>query len=609
MARSNPNSDGDSDQEDIVPQTPQNRRPARLRRSTLPKDFDKDVFVDDEETQEDTLLPTEKQKLDNRQAAINARLREGPPLSDVEVFDLGAFFQRSDIFKASNGADSVTIELPDENGAIKATTVTLAYWTGDLTLESYEILKERLSLQSDELENAFKRVRDLEALTESNGNTSEVLKYKDQAEKWYRHAKQVESDLRRAEKQVDTYVVTAEESQASQAIAETSESKLRDRVEHLERQLRKATTSGKQPAVVTFSSSTHRGRQSSRSRSLERRTAKADEANANARGAIEVPLPKRRASRDGTPATVETGASQLTNYDGRLKVNFDTNRSVLLPELFTNLKDDDSPSYSRWLRQVETKLNASSFRTVADSLSFVHSRTGGSVWEMLESRVPSALGNNSETPTSLHFLTLEELFTWMNETYAEVNRAGKAQSDITHLKQKDGEKFAEFHRKYLLLRAYLVWSPLTEIYELKSKLNKRFRANILGQLFATLAELVRKCELFDISLEDFDRDFPKAKLPFTTDNSNRKRAPKSASAATSVSTTVTVKPPLAKLTDADREKLKAENRCFRCREVGHRPADKACKLRPQANSARVEELSDSDDDQQGNGKSAASARK
>ncbi|EGP81849.1 uncharacterized protein MYCGRDRAFT_98127 [Zymoseptoria tritici IPO323] len=85
-----------------------------------------------------------------------------------------------------------------------------------------------------------------------------------------------------------------------------------------------------------------------------------------------------------------------------------TTMGVPRPKIFNNDLNEGLP-YPRWLRAMEAKLNATTFRTVADSLAFVQLRTGGPAWDMLEARVPSTL-DPSNTPTALHFFSLEDLF-------------------------------------------------------------------------------------------------------------------------------------------------------------------------------------------------------
>ncbi|SMR42506.1 unnamed protein product [Zymoseptoria tritici ST99CH_1E4] len=211
---------------------------------------------------------------------------------------------------------------------------------------------------------------------------------------------------------------------------------------------------------------------------------------------------------------------------------------------------------------------------------------------MLEPRVLSAF-DRSETPTSLYFQSLDDMFAWMDTRYAENNRTGKAQNAMTLLKQGEKQSFTDFFREYTLLRAHLTWSPDTELFELKNKLNKRFRVKLAdGVRIETPEALVKRCERLEIDLEELDHIHLLARI-YGTDTKDRgskrggstkpsssSRLGRSNASSALVSATANTSRPrvladkyknLPRLTDTERTKFRKEGRCFRCREVGHLP--------------------------------------
>ncbi|SMR42507.1 unnamed protein product [Zymoseptoria tritici ST99CH_1E4] len=273
-----------SDNEDI-PETPQaqstNRRLARLRRSTLPEDFEKDVFADDEETQtqDNTAAPTEKQKLDNRQ--------------DKKFKNL--------VIKNPDLVHTLVLSI--------CNALTVAYWTSDITHESYTILKDRVAFQVKEYNRACDRIKELEAVVNSNETTRNLVKYKEHANTLYKTVKVREKEIAELQTELRGHTAAAEESQAIIATAEghtEREEELRATISSLQKQLKKNV-----PAV-TFSGSTHRGRQSSRSRSIERR------ASLPSIGLIGPPPPPRqRGHRSGAGFPSGSSDGSDSDYDRR----------------------------------------------------------------------------------------------------------------------------------------------------------------------------------------------------------------------------------------------------------------------------------------------------
>ncbi|EGP86158.1 uncharacterized protein MYCGRDRAFT_94423 [Zymoseptoria tritici IPO323] len=100
------------------PNSPTKQRPARVRRSTLPEDFDLE-FEEEELQDELDTAETQTQEepgLRERYATLNRKKDEGPPDHSINAFNLGAFFPEDAIYQHNDNPEDlrVRIELPNK---------------------------------------------------------------------------------------------------------------------------------------------------------------------------------------------------------------------------------------------------------------------------------------------------------------------------------------------------------------------------------------------------------------------------------------------------------------------------------------------------------------
>jgi hypothetical protein len=258
------------------------------------------------------------------------------------------------------------------------------------------------------------------------------------------------------------------------------------------------------------------------------------------------------------------------------------------PPIFTG---DSDPAIDDWLSKMRSKLKANSdhYPTPDLQMGYVENRVGGTAIKHLAPRLRSGSVNP--------FKSAEEMLEVLERIFADPNRRMTALQEFRKLYQgnKDFNSFwAEFQR----LAAEIDYSPETLIDELRNKVSAELERAIITETDPVdVYALARKCQLYDQNIQKV-----KAREARFQDKSRSARtmparqpispAPASAPASvpapakpptTSNALTVYTGPrnsqPRTPLTEEERQRLRAENGCFYCRNLGHRAAECPAKAR------------------------------
>jgi hypothetical protein len=248
------------------------------------------------------------------------------------------------------------------------------------------------------------------------------------------------------------------------------------------------------------------------------------------------------------------------------------------PPIFTG---DSDPAIDDWLSKMRSKLRANSdhYPTSDLEMGYVENRVGGTATKHLAPRLRSGSANP--------FKSAEEMLEVLERIFADPNRRMTALQEFRRLYQgnKDFNSFwAEFQR----LAAEIDYSPETLIDELRNKVSAELERAIItetdpGNVYA----LARKCQLYDQNIQKVkarEARFQDKSRSTRTTPARQSISPAPASApapakppTTSNALTVYTGPrnsqPWTPLTEEERQRLRAENGCFYCRNLGHRAAE------------------------------------
>jgi hypothetical protein len=224
------------------------------------------------------------------------------------------------------------------------------------------------------------------------------------------------------------------------------------------------------------------------------------------------------------------------------------------------------------------------------AVRYLISRTTETAFECLRARHPDF---NQTNP----FRDPEEVIASLNRQFGEHDRLLKARNEYETIKMKDNESFDEFYTRWEKCVVNLNKPEADQIYELKSRLNKRFYFKVNdGTQYISLDQVVTKCHNLAYTFTESDFRFPRetrgekknasASAAAPSSRKANDRTPGNASSSNAVTRTNSDGIPfpekykgLPKLTDTLKTQLDKEGRCYGCREAGHRSFDPSCALK------------------------------
>ena len=251
-----------------------------------------------------------------------------------------------------------------------------------------------------------------------------------------------------------------------------------------------------------------------------------------------------------------------------------------------------------FIRLMDIKLSATTFRSHNDGLRFVLSHLKSPAFRLCAPRVPTTTG------TCPHpFRNIEELLEELRKRYGRPDTEGEALAVITQLRQGPTQSFNSVYSRFLEFRSQLpVFSDAMEMNTIKNMLNESY-ANVLSAQAPcrTAAEMVDR--LYHLDTEQKRTKFLTLKAqtpttprrwdrPTTSTRPNTNAAPATTApaprgllpAAPAPASTVGEVPEkyrnLPPLTPEVRAQLMRDGRCMRCRERGHLQSDPVCPLAP-----------------------------
>ncbi|THY39707.1 hypothetical protein D6C97_10293 [Aureobasidium pullulans] len=264
-----------------------------------------------------------------------------------------------------------------------------------------------------------------------------------------------------------------------------------------------------------------------------------------------------------TARTTVTGSSSVSRplrvpdppeFDNKSSVNFSQWKVKMRIKLFTSGDYDDKSENSK--------------------LDYILSRTGGSVFERLLLRMP----DGPKSSASIRFHTAQDCLDQLNDWYGDRHRQTRAYTEFETLSQKYDESFADFLTRFQECVGYMNLPEEHELQKLQHKLNARYGQRINdGTYYASIKDVIRRGDALDAHFTyqdaqkkpaERERRPQRSRNPSTSSQSSNSSAGSGRSHMTA-STSASSVAALPKLTDELRDKLRAEGRCFRCREKGH----------------------------------------
>lgn len=245
---------------------------------------------------------------------------------------------------------------------------------------------------------------------------------------------------------------------------------------------------------------------------------------------------------------------------------------------------DATTDIDSWISKMTRKLhgNADHFSTETLKISYVDSRVEGDAWKHLEAR----LDLKSKKP----FTNAEQMFDVLRKAYGDVNKKRTAMNKFRDLRMT--KDFSSFWAEFQVLSSQLDHSESTLIDELKFKLTPALSRAMAGGVIrpTDLHEYAEQCQRAWQDLQDIDVRTSSYARHGRTTNANtstntRNQAttgqpsnqPTTSSysrppASASNQSRTRIRPDETRLSAEDITRLRREERCFRCKEVGdHRP--------------------------------------
>jgi len=272
--------------------------------------------------------------------------------------------------------------------------------------------------------------------------------------------------------------------------------------------------------------------------------------------------------REGTPTTVGSSSGKSTK----------------LPDA-PILTDGKEPQFTAWLIQIQGKLdaNADHYPTEALKISYITTRCGG----LAASNIQPRLRRDATKP----FRTVNEVLEVLERTFGDPFRKRTARNEFRNLKQGNRD-FNSFWSDFQRLTADMDESEETLVEDLRHKVSIELRTALAADRNTTnLFELAQTCQYIDQELRDVGRARQNLsrfapRLASTTASASPRTAVQEKTTTTTTSTSAPrttfspaarapyfprseYRPPRSPHTDAMKEKLMREGKCFHCQKSGH----------------------------------------
>lgn len=242
--------------------------------------------------------------------------------------------------------------------------------------------------------------------------------------------------------------------------------------------------------------------------------------------------------------------------------------------------DGESPTWEVWLSAIQEVLsvNADHYPTADAQIAFICNRVEGKAAEHIQSR--RGLGNPNR------FTDPNEVLDHLASIYQDHDKDNTYRFKYKHLKMDQGESFSAFFSRFTLVANYLPMTEETKIHDLKDRIVPRLQ-NAIAMCpvdFVTLASLQTYLQRTDNQQRSLfkQREMEKTTLVSTPKAAKTTIArpavqirpvPQSSTTSTVAATPVASnsynRQITTNTTGTEREQLRREGKCFRCKQEGH----------------------------------------
>ena len=268
-------------------------------------------------------------------------------------------------------------------------------------------------------------------------------------------AAKLRADLKKRTKLVDAY----------KSLLRERDEKAREEISRLKKLVGDAPVRGREPRRISLSAMTRE--------LLDEQRATLDFGADFGAGSPSPPSlsPLQDTKRD-EPAR---SASHFT--DPRLESIMKTDKGVPNPAQCTGQAKDYG--IYEFIRSLEPKLKATTFRTDEDGLQYVLALLKGPDWKLCAARVPSTMaGRRCHNP----FKSVEETISELTDRFGQVNHEGDAWTALRQLRQGPAQTFGNFYIRYMEFRSQIPYlSDAQEMDMLEGKLNETYLGQSLGR--------------------------------------------------------------------------------------------------------------------------------
>jgi hypothetical protein len=240
-------------------------------------------------------------------------------------------------------------------------------------------------------------------------------------------------------------------------------------------------------------------------------------------------------------------------------------------------KDGHTPTFDAWKRAVRNKLraNADHYPTEEAKLGYVLSRVEQPASDILEPH----LDDDAAIPLTTH----TQVFEALERVYGVLNKEYLYQGQFERLEQGNAD-FNAFIAEFYRLAAPLRRDENSLLNSFRRKLSPTMQRHTIGRQNESLDDLIEFCRRIDDDLKMQQQSrrntayTPSSRTPTRTATPPVPTAPASVKRATTAAPTrttlnpnsfVRAQTPRTDTTAAEREQLKAQGLCFRCKQQGH----------------------------------------
>jgi Zinc knuckle len=228
---------------------------------------------------------------------------------------------------------------------------------------------------------------------------------------------------------------------------------------------------------------------------------------------------------------------------------------------------DGTQDFEDWLDKMRTKLevNADHYPTATTQKAYVVSRVNGVANRHLAPRL--------RKDSNRMFTTAEEIFLALEQVYVDPHRSETAATNFRRLYQ-GARDFNTFWLEFQQWAAELDYTQSMLCTELRARVNDDLQAALINEInVVTVYELASKCQLYERNIvavrARHARRTPRNPAPANLVSASRPQL----AAGNTPAVLAASASPRPGLSYEMRSKLMTENKCFYCKEAGHRAVE------------------------------------